>query len=64
MWIEERAQITPEVAQPLKILLAVPVAGSYCSIGAVLLGLIIAVSVGALRVLPRVQWSILRSWKG
>jgi len=63
-WFEESVKITPELAQSLKMLLALPVVGMYCSIGALLLGLFIVVYVVALKVVARVQWSMFRSWKG
>lgn len=64
LWFEESVKITPELAQSLKMLLALPVVGMYCSIGALLLGLFIVAYVGALKVVARVQWSRFRSWKG
>ena len=64
IWLEESIRITPELAQSLKMLLALPVVGMYCSIGAVLLGLFIVAYVGALKLVARVQWSTFRSWKG
>ena len=64
LWFEESIQITPELAQPLKMLLALPVFGMYCSIGALVLGLFIVTVVGALKVVARVQWGMFRSWKG
>jgi hypothetical protein len=63
-WFEESAKITPEHAQSVKMLLALPVVGMYCSIGALLLGLFIVVFIGALKVVARVQWSMFRSCKG
>ena len=63
-WFEESIRITPELAQSLKMLLALPVVGMYCSIGAMLLGLFIVACVGALKVVARVRWSVFRSWKG
>ena len=63
-WFEESIRITPELAQSLKMLLALPVVGMYCSIGAMLLGLFIVAYVGALKLVARVQWSTFRSWKG
>jgi CD36 family. len=62
-WFEESAKITPELAQSLKMLLALPVVGTYCSYAALLLGLLIMVFVGALKVTARLQWSMIRSWK-
>lgn len=64
LWFEESVQITPELAQPLKMLLALPVVGMYCSLGALLLGLFILVFVGAFRVLARIQWSFFRYCEG
>jgi len=63
-WFEESVKITPELVQSLKMLLALPVVGMYCSIGAVLLGLFIVAFIGALKVVARVQWSMFQSWKG
>jgi hypothetical protein len=45
------------------MLLALPVVGMYCSIGALLLGLFIVAFIGALKVVARVRWSMSRSWK-
>lgn len=64
LWFQESIKITPELAQPLKMLLALPVVGMYCSIGALLLGLFIVTFVGTLKVVARVQWSVFRSCKG
>jgi hypothetical protein len=64
LWFEESAKITPELVQSLKMLLALPVVGMYCSIGALLLGLFIVAFVGALKIVAKVEWTMLRSWKG
>lgn len=63
LWFEENVKIPPELAQSLKMLLALPVVGMYCSIGALLLGLFIVVFVGAPKVMARVQWSLFPSCK-
>jgi hypothetical protein len=63
-WFEESVKITPELAQHLKMLLALPVVGMYCSIGTLLLGLFIVTFVGALKIVPSIQWSMFRSCKG
>jgi hypothetical protein len=63
-WFEESVKITPELAQSIKMLLALPVVGMYCSIGALLLGLFIVAFVSALKVVARVQWSVFPCWKG
>jgi hypothetical protein len=64
LWFEESVQITPELSQSLKMLLALPVVGMYYSFGALLLGLFIVVFVGAFRVLARIQWSFFRYCEG
>jgi hypothetical protein len=64
LWFEESVKITPELAQSLKMLLALPVVGMYCSIGALLLGLFIVAFVGAFKFVARVQWGMFRSRKG
>jgi hypothetical protein len=64
LWFEESIKITPELAQHLKMLLALPVVGMYSSIGTLLLGLFIVTFVVALKIVPRVQWSMFRSCKG
>jgi hypothetical protein len=50
MWFEERATLTPELASSVGILLQLPTAGLFCSLGLLLAGL---VSLGLVH-LPRV----------
>lgn len=64
LWFEESAIMTPELAQSLKMLLALPDVGMYCSYGVLLLGLFIMAFVGALKLMARVQWRMIRSCKG
>jgi hypothetical protein len=63
-WFEESVQITPELAKSLKMLLALPVVGTYVSFGILLLGLLIVVFVGGLKVIARLHRSLFRYWKG
>ena len=53
LWFEQRATISPEIAADLLLLLMLPVVGLYCSLGLVLLGIVIL----ALLVLPRIMRS-------
>jgi hypothetical protein len=50
LWFEERATITSEIAADLHLLLILPIIGLYCSLGLVLLGIVIL----ALQFLPRI----------
>ena len=58
MWFEERATVSPEIAADLRLLLMLPIVGLYCSLGLVLLGIVIL----ALQFLPRVlrsdDWTV------
>ena len=58
LWFEERATVTPEIAADLRLLLMLPIAGLYCSLGLVLLGIVLL----ALQFLPRIlrsaDWTV------
>jgi hypothetical protein len=58
LWFEERATVTPEIAADLLLLLMLPIIGLYCSLGLVLLGIVIL----ALHFLPRIlrsdDWTV------
>jgi hypothetical protein len=58
IWFEECVRITPEFAEAVRMLLAVPVVGMYCSVGFLLLGLLIL----AFPVLPKILGRTKRSW--
>jgi hypothetical protein len=60
IWFEERVRITPELAESVKMLLAVPVVGMYVSVSFLLLGLLIL----AFPALPKILARIKRSWSG
>ncbi|GFG38362.1 hypothetical protein Cfor_05707 [Coptotermes formosanus] len=63
LWFEERATVSPEIAADLRLLLMLPIMGLYCSLGLVLLGIIIL----ALHFLPRFlrsdNWTVPRRSK-
>lgn len=58
IWFEERATLTPEIAADLRLLLMLPIIGLYCSLGLVLLGIVVL----ALQFLPRIlrsdDWTV------
>jgi hypothetical protein len=56
LWFEERVTVSPEIAADLRLLLRLPAIGLYCSLGIVLLGIVIL----AIHFLPRILRS--RNW--
>jgi hypothetical protein len=64
LWFEESVKITPELANSLRMLLALPTVGMYFSLGILLLGLFILLFVVMLKVVVRPQWDLVRSWNG
>lgn len=64
MWFEECVRINPEFAESLRMLLAVPVVGMYCSVSFLLLGLLILAFPALPKIMARTKRSLSRRRKG
>jgi hypothetical protein len=60
LWFEERATVSPEIAADLRLLLMLPVIGLYCSLGLVLLGIVILALHFVPRILSSDKWTVPR----
>jgi hypothetical protein len=58
LWFEESVKITPEFADRLRLLLLLPAVGLYCSVGLVLLGLIMMAVIAVPKSLGTVRWKL------